>query len=79
MSLSDPGGRLISVAPSDTTDLPGICSQLYVSVAGTLTITDEARNTLQIPIAIAGWHPIRVRRVWSTGTAATGMIALYQI
>jgi hypothetical protein len=78
--LGPPYRALKPVSPSNTVDLPdGVCSGLYCSGAGNVNITDEAGNTNVIAIT-AGWANITqilVRRVHSTSTTATGIIALY--
>lgn len=74
----DPVGRLLLVIPNDLEDLPFVTSAVYVSVAGTLQVTDLHDHVVPIPIAIAGWHRIRVKRIWATNTAATGIIAASQ-
>jgi hypothetical protein len=73
-----PARRVRAVSPDNDNDLAlGPCKALYISVAGTLSIiaaddTDAVSLTVQ-----AGVLPVRVRRVRATGTAATGIVALY--
>ena len=68
----------VAVTPSDTVDLAEGCRALYVGVAGNVTVilSDMASGVLfsNLPVGI---HPIQVKRVLSTGTAATNMVALY--
>lgn len=71
-----PYGAGVVVTPNDTTDL-GLTRGLYVSVAGTLSVLLANDTVLNIPVAVAGYHPLQVQRVRSTGTAATGIVALY--
>jgi hypothetical protein len=71
----------LNVTPSDTDDLSasGIPAGLLVGgTAGALKVTTAAGTTLVIPSAVlttvianGGWLPIRVTRVWSTGTTGT--------
>lgn len=66
-----------AVTPSDSTDLPGgTCWQLIIGTGGTLKITDSAGNTETLTVP-AGRLPVKAKRVWSTGTSATGITALY--
>ncbi len=78
MNLVDPCGHLVVVTKSDTDILPGVTSALYISSAGTLQVTDEFNNVVALPSMNAGWHPIRIKQIWSTNTTASGFIAAYQ-
>jgi hypothetical protein len=69
-------GAAVAVTPNDTTDL-GITRGLYVSVAGALSVMMADGNVVVFPTAVAGYHPLQVQRVRTTGTAATGIVALY--
>lgn len=65
------------VTPSDTLDLPdGPCSALWVNVGGNVhglsTNGDEGTFTVS-----AGSVPLGFKRVYSTGTTATGIYAIY--
>ena len=65
-------------APSDSVDLPdGIASSLYIGVAGALKIRGADGVDVVFPNVIAGHLRVKAKRVWSTGTAATGIMALY--
>ena len=66
---------IAAVVPSDTVDLPFVTRALYVSVAGAVKVTMMDGSTETYPNLLAGRHPLRVTRVWQTGTTATGMIA----
>jgi hypothetical protein len=76
--ISDPVPNAVAVTPSDSVDLPAKTTALYVGIAGDLTVTMLNGETVTFTAAAAGWHPIRVRRVWSTGTAATNIVAVWQ-
>ncbi len=74
-----PAGDDDPVTPNDDADLPkGICRAIYVGVAGNLSVTLARRSSptlyQNLPVGI---HPLRVRRVHATGTAAGGIVALY--
>ena len=73
-----PARRWLSVTPSDSVDLPAGCRGLYVGTAGNLSLVGSdgtaitfatTDNNTIVPLA-----PTRVR---STGTTATGIVALY--
>ena len=68
----------LTVVPSDTVLLTrGVCQALHISVAGTLSVLMEDGSTGTFPAVPVGVFPIRVQRVNATGTAATGIVALY--
>ena len=50
---------------------------LYVGTAGTLKVTMLDGSVVSYAAIAAGRHPLRVKRVWSTGTSATGIVAEY--
>lgn len=63
-----------AITPNDTTDLAEITLSLYVSVAGALKVTMYDNSVVTYANIVAGRHPLRVKRVWATGTAATGIV-----
>jgi hypothetical protein len=54
-----------------------VTAAIYIAVAGTLQVTDQRGDVIALPNMIAGWHPIRISRVWSTNSTATGIDAVY--
>lgn len=67
------GGNAIT--PSDTADLPAPVRAVTIGVAGGTVRYTSARTgaictTGPLPI---GQHPIWARRIWVTGTTATGL------
>lgn len=79
-SLSDDASalRLVSVTPSDAETLTrGLCRALFVGVEGDVTVEDAEGTVVTIPSLASQYHPVRVRRVLSTGTTASRIFALY--
>ena len=74
--LSGPITDAVAVIPSDSADLPAVSRAIYIGGAGHLKVSLKASAT---PVVFsnlpAGWHPIRVTRVWSTGSTASGIVA----
>jgi hypothetical protein len=70
---------LAAVTPSDTVDLPlGLTDALYVGGAGALVVVLEGGETVTFAAVPAGTTlRIRIKRVNTTGTAATSIVALY--
>ena len=72
-------GSAEAVTPNDGTDLPRGCRALYVGGAGTIVVMldkDSASVTL-VGVVAGSVLPIRAKRVFATGTTATGLVALY--
>lgn len=66
-----------AVTPSDSADLPQF-SVIYVGVTGTVKVTTAQGTDVTFKGVAAGTViPVRARRVWSTGTTATDMVAIY--
>lgn len=68
------GGFLVT--PADDTDLPRPARSLWVGGYGTVKITTILGDTFVWP-ATDGYISMEVTRVWSTGTTATDIVALY--
>jgi hypothetical protein len=66
----------ISITPNDSADIAP-CRALLVGAAGNVkvTYTNGTVDTLYLESGL--WHGMLVIRVWSTGTAATGIHAGY--
>ncbi len=74
-----PGTRLVSVTCSDTVDLTDISRGIMVKTAGDYPII-AADNSSSVTVNLAAGviHWVRVKRVYSTGAAATtGVVAVY--
>ena len=76
-SLSSPPTDLIAVTPSDTDDLAYISRGLNVAASGTVHVTTHGGTTATIFVAAGIVFPIRVERIWATGTTATGIVAMF--
>lgn len=80
-AMSAPAEILAEITPSDVDDLaPHYAKALYVGGDGDLTILpvdhgDGAPVTL-VGVKAGSLLPVRVRRVYATGTTATDIVAL---
>ncbi len=79
---TSPGEVFVAVTASDSTNLPsGSCRGIYVGVAGDVALygADDAVGTSVVfKNLVAGVvHPLAARRVLSTGTTATDIVAVY--
>ena len=79
--------RAAAVTPSNTADIPSVSTQdgsgnngcvLYVGGAGNLKVTTAGGDDVTFTGVLAGsFIPVQVVRVWSTGTSATSIVALW--
>lgn len=79
VAATDPCVELAAVAPNDSTDLGKVCRALYVGVSGSVVVI-AAGDTTSVTLSnvMAGTIlPVRVKRVLSTGTTASAIVALY--
>lgn len=76
-SLSAPADSAEVVTPNDTADLPNTSRALLLSASGWVTVDMIGIGTnIPLPLA-AGYNPIRVSRVYATGTDAVTIFALF--
>lgn len=73
---ADPAVSLVEVTPDDAADLPRVSLALNVATAGRVRVTTLDGSVSDVTIEPGHAFPLRVRRVWSTGTTATGIRAL---
>ncbi len=74
-SLRDPVRAAEQVTPSDSTDLASVSRAIYVGGSGDLRVTLVDGSDVIFRTAPVGWHPVRARQVWATGTTATDIVA----
>lgn len=73
-----PVSNAAAVATSDSNDLQYVTRGLYVGGAGDVKVTMKGGQTETFYSVGAGTVlPIRVSRVWATGTSATNLTALW--
>lgn len=78
--VQDTGARqLRAVTPVDTADLSiSPCRALWIGVAGDVALIAEGdTDAVTLTAVEAGLLPVRAKRVLSTGTTATDIVALY--
>lgn len=78
MAVNDgPAVGAAAVTPSDSARIAETRG-LYLGAAGDVKV-EMADGTIVMLTALAAGvlHPLRVRRVYSTGTTATGIVAIY--
>ena len=76
--LTGPADNQVAITPSDSTDLAYISRALFIGGAGTIRVTPTSGQSAVTYTVPAGMIlPIRVSRVWSTGTTATNVVSWY--
>lgn len=74
---NQPATKVFVITPNDSTDLTQRTRAISFAGAGALVVIDAEANTVTIPsgaLAAGVMHPLSVTRVFSTGTAATGIV-----
>lgn len=73
---ADPAISVFDIVPDDTADLPHVTIALNVSTPGTVRVTTADGSTSDVTIHPGQAFPLRARRIWQTGTTATGIRGL---
>jgi hypothetical protein len=70
--------RAIAITPSDSTVLSQPIKGFMVGVTGAVKVNFTEIGTAIVIQAVAGYfYPFSINKVFSTGTSATGIIAVY--
>ncbi len=73
-SVTGPIEKSATITPDNDNDIAIFGRALWVDVAGAVKVTLLSGDVDVLGAVAAGmWHPIRVKRVWATGTTATGI------
>jgi len=76
-NLYDPADDAEEVVPSNTTDLAKNSRSLYVGAFGDVKVDMASGQTVTFRNVIGGSVlPVVVRRVYATGTTASGIVSL---
>lgn len=74
---SDPATHAFAITPSDGVDLSNWALALYVGGGGDVKVDTWGGETVTFANVQPGVLPVRVKRVYATGTTATGLVGLY--
>ena len=67
-----------AVTPADGADQAQVCRAIWIGGSGDLKVTTRGGDTFTLVGVPAGTLlPLRATRIWSTGTTATNLVALY--
>lgn len=73
---TDPAITVFDIVPDDAVDLTQVTTSLNVATPGTVRVTTVDGSTSDVSVHPGNAFPIRARRVWLTGTTATGIRGL---
>ncbi|WP_407496372.1 hypothetical protein [Pseudooceanicola sp. MF1-13] len=77
-SLDAPIRGAEAIVPDDAIDLPTLPRAIYVGAGGDISVTLADGDTVTLAAVPAGsFLPLRVSRVFTTGTTAGAMLALW--
>ena len=72
-----PAKSLRAVTPNDTNELEYVAKALFIGTGGTLSlIAQEDTAAVSLTVVAGQIVPVRAKIVRSTGTTATGIVAL---
>lgn len=76
--LDAPAASAVAITPNNSADLTDYTRGIYIGATGTLKVDMVTGGTVTFVDPAPGViHPLRVKRVYNTGTTATGIIGLY--
>ena len=76
--IDSPAAYAVAVTPDDDTDLTTYARSLYVGTGGNVRVITSGGNTVTFTSVPNGSVlPVRVKRVLSTSTTASNIVALY--
>jgi len=76
-NYTEPARGAIAITPSDSTDLSVIVRGLFIGGTGNLTVNMSGGSVTFYNVQQGTVLPIRVTRVFATGTTATNILGLY--
>ena len=73
-----PARSATEITPNDTTDLTTPTRGIYLGASGNVKVDMVDSGTVTFSSMAAGMvHPLRVKRIYATGTTATSIIGVY--
>lgn len=73
-----PARNAVAVTPSDSTDLTNVTRAIVVGGNGNVSVNMSGSGSAVVISMTAGTiYPLAVSRILSTGTAATGIVAIW--
>lgn len=75
--LDSPATHLVEVTPSDDRDLDQAGRAINVARSGNVRVTTVGGTTATVHVVAGGAFPVRVKRVWATGTTASSIVVMF--
>lgn len=72
-----PATKAAAVTPSDSVDLTTTAKSLYIGTTGDVKVTLAGGSTVTFSAHPVGYLLAEVARVWSAGTTASNILALF--
>ena len=76
-NLSEPATHAAEITPDNDEDLAFPTRAIYVGTSGDLKVTMTEGETVTLANCPAGIIPLRVKRIFATGTAASDIVGLW--
>lgn len=76
-SLTSPPQKAFAVTPDDNTDLQFVTKAINVTTTGAVRLETDGGDTVTLHVAAGIVFPVRAKKVFATGTAATGIVGLH--
>ncbi|WP_436397438.1 spike base protein, RCAP_Rcc01079 family [Roseobacter sp. S98] len=73
---SSPATGIFEVTPSDVSDLPWVTTGISAATPGTVRVTSADGSDSDVVVTPGQVFPLRVTRIWASGTTATGIRGL---
>ncbi len=77
IDVASPPAFLEEITPNDSIDLGSESRAINVAASGLVQVTTVGGSVGSVFVVAGVLFPLRIRRVWATGTTATGIRALY--
>lgn len=76
--MESPADNVISITPNDGVDLSKVIRGLHVNVGGTVRgILNGDSVTQDFTVNAGALYPYRFKRIFATGTTATGLLGVF--
>jgi hypothetical protein len=75
--LHGPTTKAAAVTPNDTNDLTYTSKRLHIGTGGTVKIDTAGGDTVTYTAATGTYLNVRAKRVYSTGTSTSNIVAEY--